>query len=751
MPPRKRLGQLLTELGVIDEHQLQSALGHQKQWGGKLGSVLVQKGFCKEPDVVAALSKHLGMPQVKLADAKIDPRAVKFVSKQIAEKLHVFPYELSGGGRGEVVTVAMSDPTDLSAVDQLAFHTGKRIKPMLAGDTEIVQAIQTHYAEEKKPAPPAAQPKPVTGQMAPVPAAQAAPAAAVGTQFPRRIGPDSATPAAGTPRAAPYIPPPIPAAAPKPAQKLDEIEPDESISAAAAPPPRPEPVDLPEDDGQMMGLEPIAAHSQFGDEVSGQEEVAGEGSAADAVEGLESASVKHEGVEEASRMEGLEPIAAHSQAAEPEGGWGAEATPPAEGWTAEPAAPWDQTAETPAPEAAGWAEETPAPAVEPEAAADWGGGESGWTAEGAAPAGTPSEAPDELPMDAIIGTAETAEGTPAQPAGWGTEEPPPAPQESAPEEQAAPPEEAPPPSEEAALPSEEATAPDAWASSEDPLAAAGEAPPAWSEAPAEEPQPEPAPEAPAEETAAEAAASEEAAVEASASEEAAPEAPLPEEAAPEAPPPEEAAPEAPPPEEAAPPTDEPTPQEMSPEARPITDKFGTDASAEAAEQSATAETEAPPEWGEQAEEPAAPAEEGAAAMEEAPPSEEFSEEQSELKLEGWIAPPPEPEPQGAGWFGQALEATTPLSSADVTTLASLGVDPNDGVGALRLLAAMVRVLNRGQQVDPLEVALEVRESRQQAAAEYAAAQATDGEPQPESQEADQSEQTPAEPAEPAET
>src|SRR5207302_1402465 len=204
MPPRKRLGQLLTELGVIDEHQLQSALGHQKQWGGKLGSVLVQKGFCKEPDVVAALSKHLGMPQVKLADAKIDPRAVKFVSKQIAEKLHVFPYELSGSGRGEVVTVAMSDPTDLSAVDQLAFHTGKRIKPMLAGDTEIVQAIQTHYAEEKKPAAPAPQPKPVTGQMAPVAAAQPAPAAA-GTQFPRRIGPD----AAGTPRAAPYIPPPI--------------------------------------------------------------------------------------------------------------------------------------------------------------------------------------------------------------------------------------------------------------------------------------------------------------------------------------------------------------------------------------------------------------------------------------------------------------------------------------------------------------------------------------------------------------
>src|SRR5262249_28778970 len=138
---------------------------HQKQWGGKLGSVLVQKGFCKEPDVVNALSKHLGMPQVKLTDARIDPKALKFVSRQIAEKLHVFPYEVSGAGRSEVVTVAMSDPTDLSAVDQLAFHTGKRIKPMLAGDTEIVHMIQVHYADGNRT---------TTGELKPVAGAPAA-------------------------------------------------------------------------------------------------------------------------------------------------------------------------------------------------------------------------------------------------------------------------------------------------------------------------------------------------------------------------------------------------------------------------------------------------------------------------------------------------------------------------------------------------------------------------------------------------
>src|SRR5260370_1470345 len=114
MPPRKRIGQLLTELGVIDEHQLQSALGHQKQWGGKLGAILVQKGFCKEDQVVSALSKHLGMPAVRLGEAKIDARAVKFVTRQIAEKLHVFPYELSGSGRGRGGAIARGHPTDPS-------------------------------------------------------------------------------------------------------------------------------------------------------------------------------------------------------------------------------------------------------------------------------------------------------------------------------------------------------------------------------------------------------------------------------------------------------------------------------------------------------------------------------------------------------------------------------------------------------------------------------------------------------------
>jgi len=275
MPPRKRLGQLLTELKVIDEHQLQSALGHQKQWGGKLGVILVQKGFCREEQMISALSQHLGMPAVRLSDVKIDPRAVKTVSKAVAERLHVFAYEVTGSGRSEVITIAMSDPTDLSAVDQLAFHTGKRIKPMLAGDSEVITAIQQHYAAEKGAAD--AQPLPAgsrpfmegvakgpgaSARLTPVaPMAPVPPAATPTPSFSRRVEP-------------PRPPPPVmeaasrsqAARAPEPGGGNGALAPMEEVALGGE--------DLPAD-APMEGLEPIAAHTQGGESVEGAEELAG--------------------------------------------------------------------------------------------------------------------------------------------------------------------------------------------------------------------------------------------------------------------------------------------------------------------------------------------------------------------------------------------------------------------------------------------------------------------------------------------
>src|SRR5439155_770767 len=167
--------------------------------------------------------------KVSSAKIKSTPAATASARQSAVEVLrrveepHVLPYELCGSGRSEVVTVAMSHPTDRSAVDQLAFHTGKRIKPMLAGDGEVVAAIQAHYGasdDKKEPTDKVARP----ASAGPPTVTPGAPAGSV-AGFPRRIEPPagSAAPAgAASARAAPYIPPPIPAAKPPAGQKLEE-------------------------------------------------------------------------------------------------------------------------------------------------------------------------------------------------------------------------------------------------------------------------------------------------------------------------------------------------------------------------------------------------------------------------------------------------------------------------------------------------------------------------------------------------
>jgi len=491
------------------------------------------------------------------------------------------------------VTIAMSDPTDRAAVDQLAFHTGKRLKPMLAGDGEIVSAIHAHYGggdEKKEPTDKVARP----GAPQAAAPAQGAPAGSV-AGFPRRIDPPAASIPAGSTRPASYVPPPIPASKPAaPAPELEEIEPDEVMAPPAATAPAvPASLDLPEDDGQEFGLEPIAAHSQFGDEVAGKEDVAGDGAAADAVEGLVSASVAYEGATEARQMDGLDAIAAQEPASAEAG----------EGWTGPILmAP----ADSPAPADGGWEQA--------------GGGQTGWDVSaptpsggwGAEPAMDASDTPGEaLPPDAILGTAPIL--GPAEESG---DAPPP--QEAAPAWEA--PAAAIPPAEETGKPLEEAheaEAPDAWGSMDDPLAS----------------------------------------------------------------------------------------QESA------KDPFGGHASIEDPLQS-HASLEDP--LGAQA-----PSDEVTVTPEEAPALHDGYGSTNEFAnplaaAEGSALPAAED--QDRGWIGEALEGSTPLSPADLGTLASIGVDPGDGVGALRLLAVLIRILNRNQLIEPDDLREEIRESRAQGAA-----------------------------------
>ncbi len=142
-PAKKRLGELLIEAGVIDETQLKAALGHQRQWGIRLGQALVDLKLASEQDVVKVLARRFGFEVAQLH--RIEPyahqQALSLVPQEFALKHNVFPM----GADTSTLAVAMSDPTNLAVVDELRFRSGRRVKVSIGGDREIATALQSAY------------------------------------------------------------------------------------------------------------------------------------------------------------------------------------------------------------------------------------------------------------------------------------------------------------------------------------------------------------------------------------------------------------------------------------------------------------------------------------------------------------------------------------------------------------------------------------------------------------------------------
>jgi hypothetical protein len=143
---RIMLGELLLRAGVITEDQLRKALAEQKKWGGKLGQVLVDLNFLDEGLLVKALSKQLNLPRMDFEGISIPPEALKLLDAEFANKRQVLPISYEEGKKQLVV--AMSDPGDLSLVDEIKFRTGCRVKVAVAGDRALARAIQQHYFSE---------------------------------------------------------------------------------------------------------------------------------------------------------------------------------------------------------------------------------------------------------------------------------------------------------------------------------------------------------------------------------------------------------------------------------------------------------------------------------------------------------------------------------------------------------------------------------------------------------------------------
>jgi len=143
IPVKKRLGEMLLEAGIIDQAGLTSALAHQRQWGVRLGQALVELRIATEKDIVAALSKKLAIgvaPLDKLAGREFEA-AQELVARDFATKNNLMPVS----DDGTILTVAMSDPGNLAAIDELAFRTGRKLKILLGGDRDIASTIRRAY------------------------------------------------------------------------------------------------------------------------------------------------------------------------------------------------------------------------------------------------------------------------------------------------------------------------------------------------------------------------------------------------------------------------------------------------------------------------------------------------------------------------------------------------------------------------------------------------------------------------------
>lgn len=138
----KKIGELLVESGLISDAQLKEALkeGKQKK-ADRLGSILVNKGFCAEIDIAQTLSFQLKIPFVDISAATVDPEAVKLIDEKLAIKHLIVPLYLEG----RVLKLAMADPLNLGAIDDIRFSSSLQIQPCVATLSDVNAAIKRYY------------------------------------------------------------------------------------------------------------------------------------------------------------------------------------------------------------------------------------------------------------------------------------------------------------------------------------------------------------------------------------------------------------------------------------------------------------------------------------------------------------------------------------------------------------------------------------------------------------------------------
>lgn len=137
-----KLGQILITSNIISEEQLKQALNLQKKEGGRLGTNLAKLGYITEEKLVSFLSKQFGVPAINLTDYSIDPSVAKLVPLEMARKYLIMPITRVGA----TLTIAMADPSNVFAIDDVKFMTGYNVEVVVAAESAIMHAISSSYS-----------------------------------------------------------------------------------------------------------------------------------------------------------------------------------------------------------------------------------------------------------------------------------------------------------------------------------------------------------------------------------------------------------------------------------------------------------------------------------------------------------------------------------------------------------------------------------------------------------------------------
>ena len=140
-PVNRRLGDLLVADGLLTQDQLHKALGEQRGSTEKLGSILIRLGFINEEQLIGFLSRQYGVPSITLSQLEIDPEVLKLVPAAIAKKYEVLPVRKMGNS----LALAMADPTNVFALDDISFMTNLQVLPLVASQTAIKKSIDRNY------------------------------------------------------------------------------------------------------------------------------------------------------------------------------------------------------------------------------------------------------------------------------------------------------------------------------------------------------------------------------------------------------------------------------------------------------------------------------------------------------------------------------------------------------------------------------------------------------------------------------